>query len=259
MRTLSLGLGEDGPSDAVGSSDPGLIEDELARWEDLANWNSRVGAVWARLADYHDVLTAQVEEHRRTLRILARRPPHPQELANLEAALSESVIFQPELATDRARLEAVVQALGTESETMLRDAKSIKQLGEIDELLVTFERVTNTRVRAAWQALRTHRDDVAETCEQLRALIDKTVGCGDDGRIMAVIKEAEPYAEELGQAWQTINQYSDSMRSEGTRELRALLQVTNRSSIAARSWHMTTALHDLDIGIGHTGPELCRL
>lgn len=203
-----------------------MIEDELARWEDLANWNSQVGAVWSRLADYHDALTGQVEELRRSLRILAGRARHPQELANLEAALSDSVVFQPELATDRKRLEAVVQALSADAETMLQDAKSIRQLTEIDDLLVTFERVTNTRVRAAWQALRVHRDDVAETCSQLRALIEKTVGCGDDGRVAAVIKEAEPYAGELGQSWVAINQYHDSLRSEGTRQLHALLQVS---------------------------------
>lgn len=55
-----LGSHEDGPEDAVGSTDPGAIEDELAKWEDLANWNSGVGSVWSRLADYHDTLTAQV-------------------------------------------------------------------------------------------------------------------------------------------------------------------------------------------------------
>lgn len=185
-----------------------------------------MGAVWSRLADYHDALTGQVEELRRSLRILAGRARQPQELANLEAALSESVVFQPELATDRKRLEAVVQALAADAATMLQDAKSIRQLEEIDDLLVTFERVTNTRVRAAWQALRGHRDDVAETCSQLRALIEKTVGCGDDGRVSAVIKEAEPYAGELGQSWVAINQYHDSLRSEGTRQLHALLQVS---------------------------------
>ena len=185
-----------------------------------------MGAVWSRLADYHDALTGQVEELRRSLRILAGRARQPQELANLEAALSESVVFQPELATDRKRLEAVVQALAADAATMLQDAKSIRQLEEIDDLLVTFERVTNTRVRAAWQALRGHRDDVAETCSQLRALIEKTVGCGDDGRVSAVIKEAEPYAGELGQSWVAINQYHGSLRSEGTGQLHALLQVS---------------------------------
>lgn len=184
-----------------------------------------MGAVWSRLADYHDVLTGQVEELRRSLRILAGRARQPQELANLEAALSESVVFQPELATDRKRLEAVVQALAGEAEIMLRDGKAIRQLAEIDDLLVSFERVTNTRVRAAWQALRAHRDDVAETCSQLRALIEKTIGCGDDGRVSAVINEAEPFARELGHSWLAINQYHESLRSEGTRELQALLQV----------------------------------
>lgn len=187
-----------------------------------------MGAVWSRLADYHDALTGQVEELRRTLRILSGRARQPRELANLEVALSESVVFQPELATDRKRLEAVVQALAVEAETMLRDAKSIKQIPEIDDLLVTFERVTSTRVRAAWQALRAHRDDVEETCSQLRALIQKTIGCGDDGRVSAVIKEAEPYAGQLGQPWVAINQYHNSLRSEGTRELQVLLQVSVR-------------------------------
>lgn len=209
----------------MGSADPGAIEDELGKWEDLANWNSSVGSVWSRLADYHDTLTAQVEEHRRTLRILAGRPPRPEDLAHLEAALTESVVFQPELATDRSRLEAVAQALVGDAEALLRDARLMVVMKDVDEVLVTFERVSNARVRAAWQALRAHRDDVAETCEQLRALIEKTVGCGDDGRVLAVLTEAEPYADELGQVWQALRQYADGMRVEGTRELRALLQV----------------------------------
>ena len=184
-----------------------------------------MGGVWAKLADYHDALTARIEEHRRTLRVLAGRPPQPQQMATLELALAESVIFQPELATDRARLEAVAGALAKEAEQMLRDAKHGRRLSEIDELLVMLERVTNTRVKAAWTSLRAYRDDVAETVEKLRTLIEKTVGSGDDARVMAVLRESEPYAAELGQSWQVLKQYSESMRQEATRELRGLLQL----------------------------------
>jgi hypothetical protein len=136
---------------------------------------------------------------------------------------------------------------------------------DVDELLVTFERVSNARVRAAWQALRAHRDDVAETCEQLRVLIEKTVGCGDDGRVLAVLTEAEPYADELGQAWQALKQYADGMRVEGTRELRALLQLRpgeqGDDGEAAVLGMVDAALaryqHSTDPGILELWSELC--
>jgi hypothetical protein len=48
-------------------------------------------------------------------------------------------------------------------------------------------------------------EQVAQTVRALRGLIQETVGCEEGARAEAVLREAAPYADSLGQPWQALS------------------------------------------------------